>query len=234
MMSKYTPMRFDVDKYDGRINFGLWQVQVKDVLIQSGLHKTLKGKPARVSSTESSTTGKDDDEEWDDLDLRAASDIQLWEKLEQLYQGKDISNRLYLKEQFHTLRMNRDTKISDHLSVLNNIVSELEAIGGKVEDENKALRLILSLPSSYEHMKSILLYGKETLKYADVTGKLLSEEKRLESSSHTSSSEGMVLVCGKGKKKYSQKIPVLEVWTVWACQKKLSRWSRFGKRLRHS
>ncbi|KAL4579351.1 hypothetical protein LXL04_015493 [Taraxacum kok-saghyz] len=230
-MSKYTPMRFDVEKYDGRINFGLWQVQVKDVLIQSGLHKALKGKPAPVSSKESSAAGKDDDEEWDDLDLRAATAIrlslaknvlanvhgisttkELWEKLEQLYQGKGISNRLYLKEQFHTLRMNGDTKISDHLSVLNNIVSELEAIGVKVEDEDKALRLILSLPSSYEHMKPILMYGKETLKYADVTGKLLSEEKKLESSGHTSSSEGMFLVSGKGKKKFSQKTPV-----CWRC-----------------
>ncbi|KAL4582360.1 hypothetical protein LXL04_006907 [Taraxacum kok-saghyz] len=127
-MSKYTPMRFDVEKYDGRINFGLWQVQVKDVLIQSGLHKALKGKPAPVSSKESSA--------------------------------------------------------ADHLSVLNNIVSELEAIRVK------------------------------TLKYTDVTGKLLSEEKRLESSSHTSSSEGMVLVCGNGKKKHSQKTPV-----CWMCGK---------------
>ncbi|KAL4579294.1 hypothetical protein LXL04_015435 [Taraxacum kok-saghyz] len=317
--SKYTSMRFDVEKYDGRINFGLWQIQVKDVLIQSGLHKALKGKPAPISNTESSAAGKDDDEEWDDLDLRAESAIRLslaknvlanvhgistakdlWEKLEQLYQGKGISNRLYLKEQFHTLRMNGDTKISDHLSFLNNIVSELEAISVKVEDKDKAWRLILSLPSSYEHMKPILMYGKETLKYADVTGKLLSEvgmsigkylplfsgtgtgtasslifgtgtgtvsellgtvgtgisrypavsssvnyenwnrncrilrigtglawgssssgtansvavpvpsseEKRLESSFHTSSSEGMVLVCGKGKKK---------IFTDWRC-----------------
>ncbi|KAL4589303.1 hypothetical protein LXL04_002209 [Taraxacum kok-saghyz] len=210
-------MRFDVEKYDRRINFGLWQVQVKDVLIQSGLHKALKGKPAPVSSKESSAAGKDDDEEWDDLDLRVASAIRLSlakNVLANLYQGKGISNRLYLKEQFHTLRMNGDTKISDHLSVLNNIVSELEAIGVKVEDEDKALRLILSLPSSYEHMKPILMYGKETLKYADVTGKLLSEEKRLESSGHTSSSEEMFLVSGKGKKKFSQKTPV-----CWRCGK---------------
>ncbi|KAL4589759.1 hypothetical protein LXL04_002669 [Taraxacum kok-saghyz] len=42
-------------------------------------------------------------------------------------------------------------------------------------------------------MKPILMYRKETLKYADATGKLLSEEKRLESSGYTSSSERMVL-----------------------------------------
>ena len=42
---KMSAMKFDVEKFDGRINFGLWQVQVKDLLIKSGLHKALKGKP---------------------------------------------------------------------------------------------------------------------------------------------------------------------------------------------
>ena len=76
-MSKFSPMRFDVEKFDGRINFGLWQVQVKDVLIQSGLHKALRGKPTPVSSGDSSRTSKIDNEEWDDMDLRAASAIRL-------------------------------------------------------------------------------------------------------------------------------------------------------------
>ena len=30
-------VEFDLEKFDGRINFGLWQIQVKDVLIQSRL-----------------------------------------------------------------------------------------------------------------------------------------------------------------------------------------------------
>ena len=87
-------------------------------------------------------------EDWEELDERAAaSAIQLclaknvltnvgkipstkeiWERLENLYQKKSISNRLYLKEQFHTLRMIEGTKLSDHLSVLNSIVTELETI----------------------------------------------------------------------------------------------------------
>lgn len=62
------------------------------------------------------------------------------------------------------------------MSVLNGIISELEVIEVKIEDEYKALRLILSLPTFYEHMKPILMYGKETLSFADVTSKLLSDE----------------------------------------------------------
>ncbi|KAL5860802.1 hypothetical protein ACOSQ3_002118 [Xanthoceras sorbifolium] len=47
-MSKFSSLKFDVEKFDGKINSGLWQVQVKDVLIQSGLHKVLKEKSCPV------------------------------------------------------------------------------------------------------------------------------------------------------------------------------------------
>ncbi|RYQ93311.1 hypothetical protein Ahy_B09g099583 [Arachis hypogaea] len=45
IMSGYSSaVKLEIEKFDGRINFGLWQIQVKDVLIQSGLHKALKEK----------------------------------------------------------------------------------------------------------------------------------------------------------------------------------------------
>ncbi|XP_057797424.1 uncharacterized protein LOC131013372 [Salvia miltiorrhiza] len=211
-------------------------VQVKDALIQSGLHKALKGRPGAVKKP-----GADDDannksgmsdEDWEDLDLKAASTIrlclaknvlanvhgissakELWEKLEALYQAKGISNRLYLKEQFHTLRMDEGVKISDHLSILNGIISELESIGAKIEDEDKALRLILSLPRSYEHMKPILVYGKETLVFAEVTGKLLLEERRLMSEGRTSSENSAMVAFSRGRKKDSKGV------VCWRCGK---------------
>ncbi|RYR32937.1 hypothetical protein Ahy_A10g047461 [Arachis hypogaea] len=37
-MSGYSSaVKLEIEKFDGRINFGLWQIQVKDVLIQSGV-----------------------------------------------------------------------------------------------------------------------------------------------------------------------------------------------------
>ena len=77
-------VKFDIEKFDGRINFGLWQIQVKDLLIQHGLHKALKGKLTNVSSTnfeKSSIVGDSksniSDDDWEELDLRAASGIRL-------------------------------------------------------------------------------------------------------------------------------------------------------------
>lgn len=56
-------MRFDVEKFDARTNFGLWQFQVNDAVIQSGLDKASKGKPILVSSGHSRKTSKVDEEE---------------------------------------------------------------------------------------------------------------------------------------------------------------------------
>ncbi|KAJ0024630.1 hypothetical protein Pint_07104 [Pistacia integerrima] len=154
--AKISSIKFDIEKFNRRINFGLWQVQVKDVMIQSGLHKVLKGRPTPDTSKEGSRSGMSD-EDWEEFDLKAASVIclslaknvltnvqgistaeELWEKLEGMYQAKDISNQVYLKEQFHTLRINEGTTIFDHLSVLNGIISKLEAIGMKIDDKDIA------------------------------------------------------------------------------------------------
>ena len=77
-------VKFDIEKFDGRVNFGLWQIQVKDLLIQHGLHKALKGKSTIVSSidSEKSSTAGDSkssisDDNWEELDLRAVSAIRL-------------------------------------------------------------------------------------------------------------------------------------------------------------
>ena len=58
-------------------------------------------------------------------------------------------------------------------------ISNLETIGVVIFDEDKALRLIWSLLTSYEHMKPISMYEKDIVIYSKVTTKLLSEEGRL-------------------------------------------------------
>ena len=40
-MSGISPTKFDVVKFDGSGNFGLWQRRVKDLLMQQGMMKAL-------------------------------------------------------------------------------------------------------------------------------------------------------------------------------------------------
>ncbi|PON34615.1 hypothetical protein PanWU01x14_342810 [Parasponia andersonii] len=55
------PVRADVKKFDGNINFSLWQIQIKDLLIQSGLHKVLKGREAYKSRDSEKSSMSDED-----------------------------------------------------------------------------------------------------------------------------------------------------------------------------
>ena len=118
-----------------------------------------------------------------------------------MYQAKSLSNRLYLKEQFHTLSMEEGMRTSDHMSILNDIISDLEVIRVMISDEDKTLHLIWSLPTSNEHMKPILMYGKDMVIYSEVTTKLLFEERRLDSDKNASTVEN-ALVVKEGKKNY--------------------------------
>ncbi|KAL8088736.1 hypothetical protein AgCh_038501 [Apium graveolens] len=58
---------FEIEMFNGRNNFTLWQSMIKDLLIQRGLYATLRGKkPTEV-----------DDTKWGDMKLRAESMIRL-------------------------------------------------------------------------------------------------------------------------------------------------------------
>jgi hypothetical protein len=59
-----------------------------------------------------------------------------------------------------------------HLSVFNQVISNLKRVDVKFEDEDKALMLLNSLPASttYENLVTTLTWGKESLELEDVTG----------------------------------------------------------------
>ena len=59
--------KFEVEKFNDKRNFGLWQKRVKALLVQQDLHKTLQGKSAKPTSMSN--------ENWEEKDLKAANTI---------------------------------------------------------------------------------------------------------------------------------------------------------------
>jgi hypothetical protein len=53
------------------------------------------------------------------------------------------------------------------------MITDLEQSGVAVDDEDKAIILLHSLPSSYEHVVTTLTFGKESIKVGDITAALL-------------------------------------------------------------
>ena len=209
-----TVTKFDIEKFDGKISFSIWKVQMKAVLTQNGLKKALDGKSKKpINMT---------DEQWDELDEKALSAIQLclskevlrevanettaaalWLKLESLYMTKSLANKLRLKERLYTIRMVEGTPIQSHLNEFNSIIMDLENIEVKIDDEDKAVLLVVSLPSTYKHFKEIMLYSNnDTLSFEDVKSNLLSKEK-FDLDIHSEDKGEGLSVRGRTKEKWS-------------------------------
>ena len=68
-----------------------------------------------------------------------------WEKLEQLYMGPRLSNKLFLKDELLNLHMEEGGDVMEHLNEFNHCVNDLLRVEVKYE-EDKALLLLQSLP----------------------------------------------------------------------------------------
>jgi len=59
--------KFEVTKFDGTRNFGLWQTRVNDLLSQQSISKVLSG----------IKLGKVDDDKWEEMQAQACATIRL-------------------------------------------------------------------------------------------------------------------------------------------------------------
>ncbi|GJV66202.1 retrovirus-related pol polyprotein from transposon TNT 1-94 [Tanacetum coccineum] len=176
-----TGAKFDIEKFDGTGDFGLWRIKMRALLIQYGCEAALEVLPADMEAEAKA-----------ELNKKAHSAVILclgnkvlrevtgettaagvWTKLETLYMTKSLANKLYLKKKLYTFYMPDGRKISEHIDEFNKIVLDLANIEVKFEDEDLALLLLTSLPASYEHFVDTLLYGREALTLEDVKGYIL-------------------------------------------------------------
>src|SRR3954466_7974382 len=204
-----TATKFEVEKFDGKVNFLLWKMRVMSLLMKEGTHRALQGISKKPSDMD-----KDD---WEDMDYKARATIVLclsdevlynvmneesaaglWSRLESLYMSKSLSNKLYTKKQLYYLRMKEGTPILQHLNLFNKIVSDLLALEVKLEEGDKALLLLGSLPPSYDHLVTTIMYGKETLELEDVRVVLINNEI-MKKTDTTEEASGLVTKKGRGR-----------------------------------
>jgi hypothetical protein len=140
-------------------------------------------------------------EDWEKLDRRARSTIQLcladsvllnmsgestakelWEKLGNLYQSKSLVNKLFLQKKLYHLRMEDGDSVTEHLNAFNTLVSQLGYVHIMLAEEEKCITLLCSLSDSWDNLVvAIGSITQSTLKYEDVVSYLLSKEMRRKS-----------------------------------------------------
>ena len=172
--------KFEVEKFDGTNNFSMWQCKVMDVLVQHSLDITLEDKLEEMSN-----------KDWEKINRQACSTIhlclaknpkyfvmretkakELWKKLEDKYMTKSVENHLYLKKKLFRFQYHAGISLFEHLNDYNKILADLQNLEVDISNEDKSLLLLNSLFDTHDHLITTVLYGKDEIKYDDVSNAL--------------------------------------------------------------
>ena len=197
-----TPGKFEVVKFDGKGDFGLWKFKMMAQLEIQGLLSVLteeiESKTEEGKIEEGEEVKKDLKKSEKDLRVRnlfstCLSDVILrkimsetmalgmWKALERDYQTKSLPNRIYLKKKFSCFRMEEDKAMEENFDSFLKLVADLASIKIDILDEDQAIQFISGIPTVYEPLLHTLQYGtgRDTLTVNEVMTAAYSKEAEL-------------------------------------------------------
>jgi hypothetical protein len=90
--------------------------------------------------------------------MNAKSTVELWKKLEELYITNNLANKFRLKEHIYTIHMVEGTSNQLDINKFNLICIDLKSLDVKIDDEDKVILLVVSLPPSFKHFRDYALW----------------------------------------------------------------------------
>ena len=181
-------VKYDIPLLDRNTRFSLWQVKMRAVLAQMDLDDALLGFDKMPASWTQEEKQRKDRKALSQIHLHLSNQIlqdvlkektaaALWLKLEQLCMTKSLTSKLHLKQRLYSHRLTEGGSVDDHLTTFKEIVSDLETMEVKYDEEDLALILLCSLPPSYSNFRDTILYSHDTITMEDVYDALASFEK---------------------------------------------------------
>ncbi|KAK9067917.1 hypothetical protein SSX86_012028 [Deinandra increscens subsp. villosa] len=204
--------KFDIEKFDGRNDFNLWRLKMRAILVHQGIVDALKGEASLPAGLTEEKKKETMDKAHSALILclgdRVLREVSkettaggVWMKLEQLYMTKSLANRLYMKKRLYTFKMASGKSLEDHIDEFNRIVIDLENVDVTLDDEDKAILFLSSLPGIYEHFIDTLMFGRDSLSMEEVLAAMNSKELQKRSNEAKEESSDVLVVRGRQESK---------------------------------
>ncbi|KAK3746619.1 hypothetical protein QZH41_003126 [Actinostola sp. cb2023] len=174
-------------------NYGTWKIQCRMALIKENLWSIVSGTEVAPAETEVEKFTK-----FVVRRNRALATIVLsvntsllyllgdpvdpvvvWKKLSEQFQKKTWANKLSLRRRLIKLRLQEGDSVKGHIKSITEIFNELAAIGAPMEEEDKVVTLLASLPDKFDMLVTALEANSEVPNMEVVTERLFHEENKL-------------------------------------------------------
>ena len=173
-------------------NYPTWKVQCRMLLIRHGLWRIVKGEEVAPIDNPAALNKFNErcDKALSTIVLAVSPSllyllgdpedpVEVWKILENQFQAKTWANKLNLKCKLHNLKLEENQSVQDHLKTMTEIFDELNVIGYPVEEEDRVVQMLASLPESYGMIKTAFEASPEVPKLAVLTERLINEERKI-------------------------------------------------------
>ena len=121
----------------------------------------------------------------------------VWKKLADQFQKKTWANKLALRRRLNNLRLREGDSVQEMTEIFN----DLSVIGAAMDEEDKVVTLLASLPDSFDMLLTALEANATVPSMETVTERMLHEERKLNERETSVTSSEKVLLGKKAKTK---------------------------------
>lgn len=176
------------------VNYPTWKIQCRMVLIRDGVWSIVNGSEKVPASADTDKLAKfmaRSDKALATIVLSVepsllyllgdpVDPVVVWNTLQDQFQKKTWANKLALRRKLNSLNLKDGNSVTDHIKAMTEVFSELAVIGAPMEDEDKVVTLLASLPESYNVLVTALEAHADVPKMEIVTERLLHEERKIQ------------------------------------------------------
>ena len=183
-------------------NYGTWKIQCKMALVKDGLWGVVDNTDPAPSVSDSEDkkakykSKKDKALATIVLSIEPAllyiidepnDPVVVWQKLADQFQKKTWANKLVLRCKLQSLKLKDGGSVQQHIREMTETFNELSVMGVAMDDEDRVVQLLASLPESYSTIVTALEANEKVPSLEVVTERLLHEERKLSERSSSSS-----------------------------------------------
>ena len=123
----------------------------------------------------------------------ATTGKEAWENLTEVYENKGMANKMVLEEPFSTKKLKSGESAKTHIEEMKRLYTKLSQLGVLKSKEEYVMKLLRSLPRSYESLIMTLEIMVSSLSVEDIHARVLREESRQNNNLEEDSGSGNIL-----------------------------------------